>query len=701
MDFQKKPSGFFALLCATFFSSYGYAQEVSVITDSVDAGDITVTGTREAVTKGETAASVGTLGAEEFDAVNPARAADIVGRIPGGHVNQMGAEGYKPAIRQPITAKPVYLYLEDGVPVNSTGFFSHRTLSEMNLPQAGGMEVLKGPGTALYGSDAIGGIFNVLTRPAPPQAMTDISLEAGEYGWRKMLLSSGNSWDSDGIRGDLNITRTDGWRNNGGYERESATLRWDHFLDSGASLKTVLTGTETDEESAGSSITKADCDTDPTINYTPIAFSKKSNVRLSVAYEKEDADSLLSLTPYLRDSSTESLPDGNLKNNDPLISDISNSSIGMQLKYRKDFSAKRTRLIVGADIDHSPGSHHEDQIAVTKVGNTYESYTLNGVTLYDYDVTFQGISPYVHVETSPSEKLRLSAGLRYDDLSYDYDNLMSDATITQGTGPATKNWYHPSDTTVDFSHVSPKLGATYAFENNLSGFVSLKHAFRVPSEGQLFRSGPVADSTSLEAVKSDSFELGLRGKGAANFDYELSYYYMVNKDDILTYKDGNQRFTVNAGETLHRGIELGLGKQLAERLRLDVAYAYSRHNAVEWAPATNVDYSGLELKQAPRSLANIRLNYRPVHMKGGRVELEWVHVGAYWMDDLNTTNYGGHDLLNLRANYPINRQTEVYARVTNLTYRQYAEVATLDSKLGETFAPGMPRTYYVGMKYRF
>ena len=68
------------------------------------------------------------------------------------------------AIRQPITTNPVYLYLEDGIPTRSTGFFNHNALYEINVPQAGRIEVFKGPGTALYGSDAIGGIINVSTR---------------------------------------------------------------------------------------------------------------------------------------------------------------------------------------------------------------------------------------------------------------------------------------------------------------------------------------------------------------------------------------------------------------------------------------------------------------------------------------------------------------------------------------------------------
>ena len=89
-----------------------------------------------------------------------------MGRMPGVWVATTGGEGHMTAIRQPLTTNPVYLYLEDGVPTRSTGFFNHNALYEINMPQADAIEVTKGPGSALYGSDAIGGVVNVLTRSA-------------------------------------------------------------------------------------------------------------------------------------------------------------------------------------------------------------------------------------------------------------------------------------------------------------------------------------------------------------------------------------------------------------------------------------------------------------------------------------------------------------------------------------------------------
>jgi len=215
--------------------------------------EVTVTGTREQEALAETPASVGIISSKEIDELKAGHPSQIMGEVPGVYVNVTGGEGHMTAIRQPITTAPVYLYLEDGIPTRSTGFFNHNALYEINLPQAGGIEVTRGPGSALYGSDAIGGVINVLTRPAPLKPEADVSIEAGQYGWRRLLLSGGNSKGDDGYRADLNLTHTDGWRDGTDYDRQSATLRWDRFLQSGASLKTVISGSNIDQNTAGTS----------------------------------------------------------------------------------------------------------------------------------------------------------------------------------------------------------------------------------------------------------------------------------------------------------------------------------------------------------------------------------------------------------------------------------------------------------------
>jgi len=113
-----------------------------------------------------------------------------------------------------------------------------------------------------------------------------------------------------------------------------------------------------------------------------------------------------------------------------------------------------------------------------------------------------------------------------------------------------------------------------------------------------------------------------------------------------------------------------------------------------------VDFSGNEISSAPRTIGNVRLAYSPGLLNGGRIELELVHLGSYWMDQENTEKYAGHDLLNLRMNHQVNAELNLYARVMNLTDKKYATAAALSGGNPE-FAPGMPRTLYAGIDFKF
>lgn len=680
--------------------------------------EVTVTGTREARSLAETPASVKVIPGEVLREDKPTHPSQVMGQAPGVWVNVTGGEGHMTAIRQPLTTSPVYLYLEDGIPTRSTGFFNHNALYEINLPQAGGIEITRGPGTALYGSDAIGGVVNVLTRPAPPTPRLEATAEVGEYGWKRLLASGGNTWGDNGLRADLNLTRTDGWRDRTGYDRQSATLRWDRALGADAVLKTVLTGSRIDQGTAGSSaLIRADYENAPTKNYTPISYRQVSALRLSSAWERETGDTLVSLTPYFRDNSMELLANWSLSY-DPTVYTTANRSFGLLGKWRRDFAPLRARLIAGVDLDVSPGSREENRLATlttsgSGVSKIYTAYSV-GTRVYDYDVTFIGASPYVHGELSPTARLRLSAGLRYDDLRYRFDNrfaagAVAASTSENGGAPVTRFYGQSGDTTVRFHHLSPKLGATFALDAQTSLFASYNHAFRAPSEGQLFR--PSAQTTAsraqlaaasalgLKPVKADQYEIGVRGK-TGGLDYEASLYRLEKRDDILSYRDPvtNATQSVNAGKTLHRGIELGLGAAVAPAWRLDAALSYAKHTYERWVIPGTADFSGKEMESAPRVIGNLRLSWSPA--AGQRVQLEWVKLSSYWMDQANTRRYDGHDLINLRANWAVSKTLSLYGSVQNLFDRRYAESASVSSGV-DVFAPGLPRTLYAGIEAKW
>lgn len=675
--------------------------------------DITVTGTREGQSLERTPASIGIVSQNAVKLVKPAHPSQILGQVPGAAAGVTNGEGHNTAIRQPFTTAPVYLFLEDGIPIRSTGFFNHNALYEINLPQAGGLEVNRGPTTALYGSDAIGGAVNVLTRNPPGATEFSLFAESGGFGWKRLLGSAGTTSGDNGIIANANLTHTDGWRNKTAYDRQSLTVRWDRAIDANTVLKTVFSSTDIDQETgANSPLVMADYLDDPTRNYKPIAFRRVKATRLSAAWERESGDSLISITPYYRDNSMDLLASFKLTagaTGDNTISYGSNQSYGLQLKWRRDYDQRRAKLIVGVDMENSPGARKEDRINATVAGagasRIYSAYTV-GARVYDYKVTFHGISPYVHGEYSATDRLRLSAGLRHDHVGFKFEN-----SLAAGSVLATNQYGQSGSTSITYNHLSPKFGATFAVNGDTHLFASLNHSFRAPSEGDLFRPSTGAGVTAgqaalaarsalaLKPVKGDQAEIGLRGR-AAGVSYDLVAYELVKSDDILTYTDPatNVRSSSNNGSTRHRGIEAALGIPLGKNWRADIAMSKARHHYKDWVVPGGTTLSGKEMAAAPRSLANSRLSWAPDDSTS--LQFEWVHMGSYWLDDANTSKYNGHDLLNLRCGLGLGKQLRLTVSVNNLANKRYADSASISSGV-PVASPGLPRNLQLGLEAKW
>jgi outer membrane receptor protein involved in Fe transport len=683
------------------------APDLQAVTEPSALSTVTVTGSREKTLLLQTPASVGVISAQDIARTGPMHPQQILGQVPGVAVAVTNGEGHTMAIRQPFTTSPLYLYLEDGVPIRATGFFNHNALYEVNIPQAGGIEVVKGPGSALYGSDAIGGTVNILTKvPSSTPAMS-ASGEAGSFGWRRLLLDGTTGVGADGaLRAAVNLTHTDGWRDKTAYDRQSASFRHDQALADGAVLKTILGFTRIDQQTgANTALTYNDYVNNPTKNNLSIAYRKVDALRLSTQYEREMGASLLSITPYLRSNAMDLNGSYNLSS-DPRIEKTNVGSLGVMAKWRQDFGgALKPRLIVGLDLERSPGTRTEDSLTTSSTGTGadrfYTGYTV-GKRIYDYDVTFNSASAYAQGELSPTPALRVTAGLRFDSLGYDMTNHIASATTVAGT----RVYGQIGAASVDYTHVSPKLGATLALSPASSLYTSYNHGFRAPSESQLFRagSGTVADAATkaqlalaLKPIKANQFEVGWRG-AASGWSYDLALYQLVKQDDLVSQKDlaTDVSTSVNAGKTEHQGIELALGKALNAQWRLDTALSYATHRYVDWVTAT-ANYSGNEMESAPRVMANTRVSWTP--RSGTLAQLEWVRLGDYWLEAGNLATYGkypGHDVFNLRLSQSVGKGVNVFARLMNLTDRRYADSASVSSST-PVFSPALPRALYLGL----
>jgi iron complex outermembrane receptor protein len=694
---------------ATFFVAPLFSQQSSPPVTALDP--VTVTGTREKAFLSETPISIGAIAAESIRETGALHPGQLLGQVPGVAVAVTNGEGHTTAIRQPFTTSPVYLFLEDGIPVRATGFFNHNSLYEVNIPMAGGIEVVRGPGTALYGSDAIGGIVNILSRAPLAESHFNLSGEAGSFGTWRFMGSGGSALNEHGAaQVDLNVTHTDGWRDRTAYDRQSGNIRFDQRIGREGMLKTIVGVSRIDQQTgANSALTFNDYLNSPTRNNFSIGYRKVSAVRISVEYERQFGTGMVSIIPYFRDNAMELNATFNL-NSDPRIEKTHNVSYGLLAKWRKNLPFLRARVISGLDLDYSPGSRSEDNLLVTRTGtgaNTvFSAYTL-GTRIYDYHVTFRSLSPYIHTEFSPTHALRLTAGLRYDSLHYNMENNLGAGTVQASVFGANRFYGQLSEDRTTFSRLSPKLGATFALNKSTHLYASYNFGFRAPSEGQLYRAGNDTTTANaltrahltlgLKPIKADQVELGLRGE-IGGWSYNVVAYDLEKKDDLVSQRDlaTNVSTNVNAGRTEHRGIEAGVGTQLWDRLRFDTAFSYSRHRYVDWVTAT-ANFSGRNIENAPKILANTRLTWRPV--TAAMFQLEWVRIGSYWLEASNSPNFGkysGHDLLNLRASYMMTKHVEILARVMNATDKRFADSASVSSNT-PVFSPGLPRAIYGGV----
>ena len=691
---------------------------------------VTVTATRQAVSLSESPWSVGVIDQESISVTKPTHPSELLSQVPGVAVSVTNGEGHQTAIRQGFTTSPVYLFLEDGIPIRATGNFNHNALYEVNIPSAASVEVIRGPASALYGSDAIGGVVNVITRTPSTRAGGNGSLEMGQWGYRRLLAGADSGEGSAGaLRLDVNLTSTDGWRQNTGYDRRSFNLRWDRQLSPTTRVKTIIGMTSIDQETgANSPLPMPLYLEDPTVNLRSPAYRKVDALRFSSSFEHDlGGGQQLSLTPYLRRNKMDLNGSYNFTG-DARIEDTEVFSAGLLATYRRDFhDAYRSRLIVGLDLDRSPSKRLETKIAMSSqidarastssdaslrgLYTQYTGYSL-GARMYDYEVNYRNLSPYAHWEFSPLPAMRLSAGLRRDRSSYTMDNKANPGYFTV----AGREYYLPASAEADFARWVPKLGMVYLLSTQSQWYASYNHGFRTPSESQLFRGGRSASGGSLgarqaeaqalfnaasqlKAIKAEQFEWGLRGS-QQQIQYEVVAYQLTKSDDLLSQRDATgYSVQTNNGTTKHRGIEVLVGTRLSPAWRFDAAASYASHRYEQWISG-GTDFSGKNIESAPRTLANLRLSGQLV--AGLNAQLEWVHVGSYNLDQANQFGkYPGHGLWNLRMSMALGADASLFLRAMNVADKRYADSASQSNAAGGLYAPGLPRTLYAGIQARW
>jgi len=676
-------------------TTHNTSQNNSTQKSTVDQLDtISVTANRDEEATLEVPASISVIDQQTISLDQPNYQKDLVNSVSGVRVTQTGSSlGHMTSIRMPLNTGSYYLFLQDGIPVQSSGFFNHNGLAYTNFTSARSAEVLKGAGTALYGSDAVAGTINVISKdPSQDQGYT-INSNVGSDGFYKLGLSTGHQYDNDSSIGmAISQSESDGWRDHTRSKRIEANITHFTALDDRNAFKTIISVNSSEADMAGSLIgLDALKDNPESVGDIQAALDSGLNIqrkfdfaRISTEWTHYLNDRVeLSTIGYLRSNRNQYTAtwEKNLPKNDSKT-----NTLGMM--FKADIDQNNMHWILGTDVE------------VTKANRTYQQlfdYVPSGFgsavpagDIYDYDVDYLAVSPYVRTEYDVSDKFQISAGLRYDTTKYDYDNNLADGQYENS------NYSRPSsDNDPSFDHLSPKLSATYHLDQQQNVYARFANGFRIPQASRLYSLKTNNIDFDLDPEVSDTFEIGYK-LSTDNHRLDAAIYFMTI-DDTFTQRENadGDRYYENGGETQHKGVELTWLSKINEQFSTRLAYSYSEHEYVN-----DEEYGDNEQAAAPNDLANLRFIFSPENAKGFKAIVELEHIGEYWLDDQNTETYSGYTVGHFKADYQINKQLKVNAKINNITNKIYAESASL-SYGKEKYTPGSPRQFFAGLEYSF
>jgi outer membrane receptor protein involved in Fe transport len=655
--------------------------------------EVIVTATRSPVALATYPGSATRIDATATALVGATHASELVNRVAGAMIQRGSGEESLTALRSPVLtgagACGAVLVLEDSIPIRPVGTCNVNELFEVNLDQAAAVEVLRGPGSVLYGSSAVHGIINVI--PPSPAEIPDfgVSLEGGSDDWRRLRLAASRDQDDGGAGFVMQATDDGGWRDASGFEEQKLNAVWQGAGGDGA-LKLSLAGSNLDQETAGFIIGE-DAYRDPAVarsNPDPEAYRNATSLRFAAQYSGPGGGEMRA---YFRSSRMDFLQHFLL--GQPIEKNGQDSG-GVMFSVTRD--AGGGTLVAGLDAELASSKLLQYQVGPTTDGPPEANAIRPAGKHYDYDVDSGVVAAYADWRRPLATRWALEAGVRVEHARYDYDNRMIAGNTDENGVPCPGGclYARPADRSDDFTNVAPRLGLVWSATDATTVYASVARGFRAPEATELYRLQRQQSVADLDSETADSVELGLRWR-SAEFSADVAAFHMDKRDVILRDSAG---FNVSGGRTRHVGAEYQADWAILDAWTLSAAGTFADHEyrfnaAVEQGEMIT---SGNDVDTAPRDIHGLRLRHDGSWLEA---ELEWLWVGAYWANAANTARYGGHDVGNLRVSFEPARNWLVSLRVTNLADGPYADRA--DFAFGDyRYFPGRGRAYFAELGWR-
>lgn len=595
--------------------------EVTLAQAAVPLPGIVVTASRSAAPVGETPASVAVVTDSAIARRSAVTVADALPFVPGvifnaGQIDIRGATGLARGVGSRV------LLLLDGhrVLAAADGGTNYDLLPILDIDR---VEVVKGPQSTLYGSNALGGVINVITRPTPEHPRTVVKTHLGLYDTPGRFAFTDETLSRQGIDveharrlGPVGATLTlgrktsDGFRENGDHSRWLVRGKVDVGTARGApwTLHAVWARDDHGEFFTWRSASEP-LRVDPPEALGDWVRSDKLNVGATLT-PVATAGLLLQVRPH-----------------------VHRNAVQNHFHDNRDFH-RSTRLGTEVQASFTPRTRHAATAGTELVWTRVRSNFLGEPEITD-------LAAFVQDEVALTDRLRLTAGLRVD-------HRRAEASESEFA-------------------LSPKVGLVVAASPRVSYRVSLGRGYRAPTAVEQFVSTTfftfrVVPNPELRGETAWSGEAGVRATLWDRLHVDAALFHSEYYDLIEPAQVPGQLFTFqfrNVARARVRGLDLGLDVGVVrERLTLAATYTYldaddvGRDQPLPYRSRHNVTAT------LDAGLAALDLRYR------SQVE----RVLVYPLDPR-----GAVALLDLRAGYRL-LTVDVQLKVTNLLQETYVDV---------------------------
>jgi len=570
---------------------------------------VIVTADRIEVASDQLGSSVTVITAEELRATGVQWLSDALAAVPGVTAARTGGPGAAASVFLRGTNSNHTLVLVDGMKANtpSTGAYDFAKIPASAIER---VEIVRGPQSVLYGSDAIGGVINIITRRGGDAPRLSATLDGGSYGTARAAANVQGGGHTIDYAASFERFNNDGFSAadtaNGNPEADGfgntslngkvAIRRDDGF---GAEAQFAYFDGET-------RIDGYDFSAGPIDDPAQVQHSREILGGGAVTYRRGIYSGRLAASVSDQKFGTID-PDGF-----STAFDLDTKITEFDLQNDLRFNADNTTVM---------GIEHRRESAQTLSRSDF------GSDGFDESVEATGVYA---LHRFSHEDLHLTGGLRYTD----HSRFGSKTTY--------------------------RMTAAWAIRSGFRAHGSVGTAFRAPSLNDLYFPG--FSNPDLNAEESTGWDVGVGGNFA---DGRLGLDATWFRNDIenliqFVFPAG----IVNVGEARTQGVEIAANWLFNDRVRLDVTYTYTDARDVR---------TDLRLLRRPEHEAWAGIRYRPTATLNlfieGRYKGERSDFGT-----LGTVRLPAYAVLNLAAQLRVSGGLEIIGRLENLTDHEYQDV---------------------------